>query len=96
MMVALHPWLPQMSAVGSFLVFGISLVTLSFLITTPECWVPSLGSTGHGFPLLSGTGRLVIKDAIMMGEALVTMADSAKSYPRKRDAAPREMVHEDR
>ncbi len=86
-MIALHPWLPRLSAVGSFLVVGMSLTTLSFLITTPECWVPSLGSPEHGFPLLSGAGRLVIKDAIMMGAALVTMADSAKAYLRKRDAA---------
>jgi reactive chlorine resistance protein C len=86
-MIALHPWLPRVSAIGSFLVFGMSLTTLSFLITTPECWVPSLGSTEHGFPLLSGAGRLVIKDAIMMGAALVTMADSAKAYLRKRDGA---------
>ena len=80
LMIALHPWLPQVSALGSFLVFGMSFVTLSFLITTPECWVPSLGSSEHGFPLLSGPGRLVVKDAIMAGAALVTMADSAKAY----------------
>src|SRR6516165_10120858 len=79
-MIALHPWLPQLSAVGSFLVFGMSFVTLSFLVTTPECWVPALGSPEHGFALLSGAGRLVIKDAIMAGAALVTMADSAKKY----------------
>lgn len=85
-MIALHPWLPRVAALGSFLVFVMSFVTLSFLITTPECWVPSLGSPEHGFPLLSGAGRLVIKDAIMMGAALVTMADSAKAYLRERDA----------
>src|SRR5438445_10601382 len=67
----------------------MSLVTLSFLITTPECWVPALGSSEHGFPLLSGAGRLVVKDAIMMGAALVTMADSAKVYLRRKVAAPR-------
>jgi uncharacterized membrane protein YkgB len=82
-MISLHPWLPQVSAIGSFLVFGMSFVTLSFLVTTPECWVPALGSSEHGFPMLSGAGRLVIKDAIMAGAALVTMADSAKSYLRK-------------
>src|SRR5215468_979381 len=86
-MIALHPWLPQVAAVGSFLVFLMSFVTLSFLITTPECWVPALGSPEHGFPLLSGAGRLVVKDAIMMGAALVTMADSAKAYLRKRGRA---------
>jgi uncharacterized membrane protein YkgB len=90
-MIALHPWLPRVAALGSFLVFVMSFVTLSFLVTTPECWVPSLGSPEHGFPLLSGAGRLVVKDAIMMGAALVTMADSAKAYLRKREA-PRAAV----
>jgi uncharacterized membrane protein YkgB len=84
LLLCLHPWLPQAAAVGSLLVFQMSFVTLSFLITTPECWVPPLGDAQHGFPFLSGTGRLVIKDAIMMGAALVTMADSAKAYLRKR------------
>jgi uncharacterized membrane protein YkgB len=42
--------------------------------------VPALGDTAHGVPYLSGAGRLVLKDAIMMGAALVTMADSAKAY----------------
>lgn len=87
LLLCLHPWLPQAAAVGSFLVFIMSLVTLSFLITTPECWVPNLGDTEHGFPYLSGRGRLVVKDVIMMGAALVTMADSAKAYLRRRQAA---------
>lgn len=86
-LLCFHPWLPQVAAVGSFLVFVMSLVTLSFLITTPECWVPALGDVNHGFPYLSGAGRLVVKDAIMMGAALVTMADSAKAYLRKRERA---------
>ena len=84
LLLCLHPWLPQAAAVGSFLVFVMSLVTLSFLVTTPECWVPPLGDAQHGFPYLSGAGRLVVKDAIMMGAALVTMADSARTYLRKR------------
>ena len=85
-MIALNPWLPRIAALGSFLVVLMSFTTLSFLITTPECWVPALGSSEHGFPLLSGAGRLVIKDAIMMGAALVTMADSARAYLRRRSA----------
>jgi reactive chlorine resistance protein C len=93
-LIALHPWLPRVAAVSSFLVFVMSLVTLSFLITTPEVWVPPLGSPEHGFPLLSGAGRLVIKDAIMMGAALVTMADSAKAYLRKRNQAGQQKVAE--
>jgi uncharacterized membrane protein YkgB len=89
LLIALHPWLPRVAAVGSFLVFVMSFVTLSFLITTPECWVPPLGSPEHGFPLLSVGGRLVIKDAIMMGAALVTMADSAKAYLRRKATVAR-------
>ncbi len=84
LLIALHPVLPQAAAVGSFLVVVMSVVTLSFLITTPECWVPDRGGPEHGFPLLSGAGRLVVKDAIMMGAALVTMADSAKAYLHRR------------
>jgi reactive chlorine resistance protein C len=87
LMIAVHPWLPNVSAFGSFMVFGMSFVTLSFLVTTPECWVPSLGSPEHGFPLLSGAGRLVIKDAIMAGAALVTMADSAQAFLRRKSVA---------
>jgi reactive chlorine resistance protein C len=94
LLIALHPWLPRVAAVGSFLVFVMSLVTLSFLVTTPEVWVPPLGSPEHGFPLLSGAGRLVVKDAIMAGAALVTMADSAKAYLRKRDTARRSVAAE--
>ena len=82
--LCLHPFLPQVAAVGGFLVFLMSFVTLSFLITTPECWVPALGDVNHGFPFLSGAGRLVVKDSIMMGAALVVMADSAKAYLRRR------------
>ncbi len=85
LMLCLHPWLPQAAALGSFLIVIMSFVTLSFLITTPETWVPALGDVHHGFPYLSGRGRLVIKDAIMMGAALVTMADSARSYLQKRE-----------
>jgi uncharacterized membrane protein YkgB len=90
LLICLHPWLPQAATLGSFLVFVMSFVTLSFLITTPECWVPALGDHQHGFPYLSGRGRLVVKDAIMMGAALVTMADSAKCYLRKQ--APAEVT----
>ena len=87
LMLSLHRWLPQVAAAGSFLVFTMSLVTLSFLVTTPEAWVPDLGGPQHGFPFLSGAGRLVVKDAIMMGAAVVTMADSAKAYVSKRNRA---------
>ena len=83
-MIALYPILPGVSALGSFLCFGMSLVTLSFLLTTPETWVPALGDAQHGFPYLSGAGRLVLKDAIMMGAGLATMAQAARKFLARR------------
>lgn len=83
-MIALYPVWPGVSAVGSFLCFGMSLVTLSFLVTTPETWVPALGDAQHGFPYLSGSGRLVLKDTIMMGAGLVTMAQAARTFLARR------------
>lgn len=62
----------------------MSFGTLSFLIATPETWVPALGDAQHGFPYLSSSGRLVIKHLIMMAGAVATTADSAKSYLAKR------------
>jgi uncharacterized membrane protein YkgB len=82
-LIALHPFRPQLAAVGSFLLVLMACTTLSFLVTTPEAWVPALGDAAHGFPYLSGTGRLIVKDAIMLGGAVVTLADSAKAYLRR-------------
>jgi len=83
LLIATYPFLPQVSAVGSFLLALMALTTLSFLVTTPEACVPAIGDSTHGFPYLSGVGRLVIKDSIMFGAAVVTLADSAKSYLRR-------------
>lgn len=83
LLIAVHPFLPQAAAVGSFLLALMACTTLSFLVTTPEAWVPALGDTAHGFPYLSGVGRLIIKDAIMFGGAIVTLADSARAYLRR-------------
>jgi uncharacterized membrane protein YkgB len=79
-LIAAYPILPQVSAVGSFLLILMSLTTLSFLVTTPEAWVPALGASTHGFPYLSGAGRLIVKDAIMLGAAVISLADSARTW----------------
>jgi uncharacterized membrane protein YkgB len=79
LLIALYPVRPEISAIGSGLIILMSCTTLSFLITTPEAWVPALGDTNHGFPYLSGAGRLIVKDVIMLAAAVVTMADAAKA-----------------
>ena len=82
LMIAVSPVLPQVAAIGSLFLLLMSCTTLSFLVTTPEAWVPAAGDTTHGFPYLSGVGRLIIKDVIMLGAAIVTMSDSAKAFLR--------------
>lgn len=72
-------WSPKAGLAGGILTFGMSLVTLSFLVTTPETYVPNQGGPNHGFPYLSGAGRLVIKDVIMMVAGLVVAAGNANS-----------------
>jgi uncharacterized membrane protein YkgB len=84
LLIAAYPVAPQVSAVGSFLLILMACTTLSFLVTTPEAWVPAIGSSTHGFPYLSGAGRLIVKDSIMLGAAVVTMADAAKTWLRRR------------
>jgi uncharacterized membrane protein YkgB len=79
LLIATHWRIPQYETVGSALLVLMSCTTLSFLATTPGAWVPAAGDAAHSFPFLSGVGKLVIKDPIMLGAAVTTMADSAKS-----------------
>ena len=70
---------------GEILAIIMTIGTLSFLITTPECWVPDLGSGEHGFPLLSGAGRLVIKDLSIIAGAVVLLSHSAQKLLQKQE-----------
>ena len=85
-LVLLGIWFPKLGLIGGLLTFGMSIVTLSFLITTPETWVPNLGnpalgiteSPNHGFPYLSGAGRLVLKDIIMSAAGQIVATNAAR------------------
>jgi reactive chlorine resistance protein C len=68
----------RVGMIGAILSFLTPFVTLSFLITTPEAWVPALGDAQHGFPFLSGGGRLVIKDVCILAGAWIVMVDTAR------------------
>jgi uncharacterized membrane protein YkgB len=80
--VLLGIWFPRIGFWGGILTVGMSITTLTFLITTPEVYVPNLGgdfqTPQHGFPYLSGAGRLVIKDIIMLAGGLIIASDSAQ------------------
>jgi uncharacterized membrane protein YkgB len=85
-LVGLHSVAPLLSMIGSGVVMLLTFGTLSFLVTTPECWIPHLNGDVWGFPFLSGRGRLVVKDLAILGGAVVTMSESAGLYLRRRAA----------
>ena len=77
-LVFLGIFFARIGLVGDLLAIVMTIGTLSFLVTTPEAWVPNLGSGEYGFPMLSGAGRLVIKDTAILAGAVVLLSDSAR------------------
>jgi reactive chlorine resistance protein C len=76
LLIALRPLSPRASALGSALAVGMFLATLSFLLTTPGVWEPSLG----GFPALSHRpGELLSKDLALLGISLWTFGEAWKA-----------------
>ena len=86
LLVLSNPLSRRTGLLGGALAFATPLVTLSFLVTTPEAWVAALGDGQHGFPYLSGAGRLVLIDVLMLAGALPVMADSARQLLTERQA----------
>ena len=73
------PVLASGSAVGSALAVGMFLTTLSFLVTTPGVWEPSLG----GFPALSAMpGQFLIKDLALLGISLWSLGEAWQASER--------------
>lgn len=60
--------------------FIMILGVLSFLIATPESRALHLGDPAHGFPYLYSRGRLVFKDIVILGGAVINMSESALLY----------------
>lgn len=84
LLVFLGMFSPKIGLVGEILAIIMTLGTLSFLVTTPEVWVPNLGDSDFGFPFLSGRGRLVIKDIAILAGAVILLSDSARKILGKR------------
>lgn len=84
LLVFLGMFSPKIGLIGDMLAIIMTIGTLSFLVTTPEVWVPDLGDQDFGFPFLSGRGRLVIKDIAILAGAMILLADSAKQILHSR------------
>ena len=80
LLIAARPFSARAVALGSALAVGMFLTTLSFIITTPGVWEPSLG----GFPALSALpGQMLIKDLALLGIALWTLGETWKASQRR-------------
>jgi uncharacterized membrane protein YkgB len=80
LLIAARPLSPRVSAFGSALAVGMFLTTLSFLVTTPGVWEPSLG----GFPALSAVpGQFLIKDLALLGISLWTLGEAWKASEQR-------------
>jgi reactive chlorine resistance protein C len=67
-LIAIKPWRPKASVLGSALAVLLFAATISFLFTTP-------GVFEH-FPLLTLTGGFLIKDVALLGISVWTLTDA--------------------
>jgi reactive chlorine resistance protein C len=74
-LLAVKPWAPRLSAVGSVIAIGLFIATLSFLFTTPGVFEASQG----GFPMLSWSGMFLIKDVVLLGLSVWLLADALRA-----------------
>jgi uncharacterized membrane protein YkgB len=79
LLVALSPWLPRLSAVGSAIATLLFINTLSFLFTTPGVGDAAAG----GFPALSPVGQFLIKDVVLLGASVWTLGESLLAVRRE-------------
>jgi uncharacterized membrane protein YkgB len=74
-LIAVKPWWPKASILGSALAIVLFTATISFLFTTPGVFEESVG----GFPLLSLNGGFLIKDVALIGISAWTLADALRA-----------------
>ncbi|RNC81211.1 MAG: DUF417 family protein [Phycisphaera sp.] len=76
-MIAAGPWFRRIGAVGALLAVGMFATTLSFMLSTPGVFEPSLG----GFPALSiAPGQFLLKDAVLLGASIWLLGNSLKTH----------------
>ncbi len=75
LLIAMRPFAPKVSAIGSIGAIVMFLITLSFLLTTPGVWQP-----GYGFPFPSPMpGQFIIKDILLLGAAVWTAGEALRA-----------------
>ena len=73
-LIAVKPWWPRASAVGSMLAILLFVATLSFLFTTPGAFDES-----YAYPAPSLTTGFLFKDVALLGISVWTLADALRA-----------------
>lgn len=69
-------FVPVLSALGPAMSTATYVITLTFFITTPRVFVPSLG----GFPAISGDiGQFLLKDLVLLAASVTLLLASRAS-----------------
>lgn len=72
-LIALRPFSPKLSFIGSIGAVVTFLLTVSFLFSTPGAFHFS-----YGFPVLGEAGQFLIKDLVLLGASIWTAAEARK------------------
>ncbi|MEV7817393.1 DUF417 family protein [Streptomyces flaveolus] len=90
-LVALYPRWPRLSSLGSMMAIMLFLATISFLFTTPGV----IATFTHGVPVLSAQpGQFLLKDLVLLGVSLTTLAESLKAVAQVHHTAQPRNAHE--
>lgn len=82
LLIAVHPWWPRGSAIGSGMAVVLFMGTLSFLFTTPGVVADHVA----GVPVLSASpGQFLLKDLVLIGVSMWTLGDSLRGPIRSAD-----------
>jgi reactive chlorine resistance protein C len=76
LLIAARRWSPRLAVAGGLLAAGTFLVTLSFLLTTPDAW---MRIASFPLPLPSGGSGFILKDVFLLGAALWTAGEAART-----------------
>jgi uncharacterized membrane protein YkgB len=81
-LIAIRPFSPRISAVGSAIAIVLFLGTLSFLFTTPGVITEFAGP----LPVLSGKpGQFLLKDLVLISVSLWTLGESLEAARTKQE-----------
>jgi uncharacterized membrane protein YkgB len=81
-LLAIKPFNPRLSVLGSVMAIGLFVATITFLFTTPGVGEATAG----GFPVLSATGQFLIKDVALLELSAWTLADSLRAVVQRSGA----------